>query len=292
MNSRRSGWPAARRGPRPIPSWAIRPRFISAIAVRHGERLLLVVRDVEHGHAHVAVDALDLELHLLAKIPVEGAQRLVHQEEPGVEYQGAGQSHPLLLPAGKLPRQAITEPCEVHHVERAPHLSLDRRFRLPAHLEGEGDVVEHRHVREERVVLKDDADVPVLGRHARDGAAVHRDLAGRGRREAGHHHQRRRLARATRAEEREELPTPDFEIDRVDGGRAGVALREAAERELSLADDVGHQLRTRDRERLKNMGSTVGRLRWCHAICSRDRCRRRARRTRRRAVATQQKAVG
>ena len=78
--------------------------------VGHGERFFLVMGDVEYGHPHVAVDALDLELHLLAQIPVEGAERLVHEEESGVEHEGAGEGDPLLLASGELPGQAVAQP--------------------------------------------------------------------------------------------------------------------------------------------------------------------------------------
>ncbi|MGZ3391352.1 MAG: hypothetical protein ACXVCF_17405, partial [Isosphaeraceae bacterium] len=49
-------------------------------------------------------------------------------------------------------------------------------------------------------------------------------------------------------EEREELASPHFEVDGVYGGRGCIALREAGEGELSLADKVGHQVQTRDGE--------------------------------------------
>jgi hypothetical protein len=52
-------------------------------AVRHGQRFRLVVRDVHDGHAELLVQVLDLELHLLAKLLVERAERLVHEHELG-----------------------------------------------------------------------------------------------------------------------------------------------------------------------------------------------------------------
>ena len=60
--------------------------------VRHGQRLGLVVRDIDDGHAEPLVDVLDLELHLLAQLLVERAQRLVHQHQLGLEDQRAGQA--------------------------------------------------------------------------------------------------------------------------------------------------------------------------------------------------------
>ena len=63
--------------------------------------------------------------------------------------------------------------------------------------------------------------------------------------EAGDHHQRRRLAGAARAEQREELAARDLEVDGVDGGGPGVALRETGQGEAPPLDDVGHQMAVR-----------------------------------------------
>ena len=52
-------------------------------AVAHRERLLLVVRDIDEGDADVAdlaLDALQLDLHLLAELQVERAERLVEEQ--------------------------------------------------------------------------------------------------------------------------------------------------------------------------------------------------------------------
>jgi hypothetical protein len=55
-------------------------------------------------HVRVGADALlqplDLELHLLAQVLVERAQRLVHQEQRRIVDEGAGQRDALLLAAG------------------------------------------------------------------------------------------------------------------------------------------------------------------------------------------------
>ena len=53
------------------------------------------------------VQVLDLELHLLAQLLVERAERLVHQKQRRLEHDGAGQRDALLLSARKLARIAI-----------------------------------------------------------------------------------------------------------------------------------------------------------------------------------------
>ena len=57
------------------------------------------MRHIDHGHAEPLVDVLDLVLHLLAQLLVEGTQRLVHQHEVRLEDKGARDGDALLLAA-------------------------------------------------------------------------------------------------------------------------------------------------------------------------------------------------
>src|SRR2546423_5180415 len=73
-------------------------------SVAHGERFLLVVGDEDEGDPHLGLDGLQLPLHLLPELEVEGPERLVEQHYLGSPYHGPGQRHPLALPAGAPPR--------------------------------------------------------------------------------------------------------------------------------------------------------------------------------------------
>src|SRR5262249_61038095 len=59
-------------------------------AVGHGHRFRLVVGHVDHGDADVAMNALELDLHLLAQILVERAERLVAQPHIPAEDPATG----------------------------------------------------------------------------------------------------------------------------------------------------------------------------------------------------------
>ena len=61
-------------------------------AIAHDERFLLVVGDVDERDADLALDAHQLELHLLAELEVEGAERFVEQEHGRLVHQGAAPS--------------------------------------------------------------------------------------------------------------------------------------------------------------------------------------------------------
>ena len=83
----------------------IAPSLNTATRSRHRQRLALVVRDVDEGHAELPVQLLQLDLHVLAQLLVERAERLVHQHQLRLEHQRARQRHALLLAAGELRRQ-------------------------------------------------------------------------------------------------------------------------------------------------------------------------------------------
>src|SRR2546430_13177873 len=68
-------------------------------AVAHRERLFLVVRDVEEGRAGLLLDVLELGLHLAADLLVECCERLVEEEERGLQHERPGQGGALLPPA-------------------------------------------------------------------------------------------------------------------------------------------------------------------------------------------------
>ncbi|MCY1298300.1 hypothetical protein D9M70_477810 [compost metagenome] len=90
-------------------------------------------------------------------------------------------------------------------------------------------------MREERVALEDNTHVPLVGGHRVDGSSVEQDFA-RGRRfEAGEHHQKRRLARAGRAEQADELTLPDAEIEIFDHAERAVEFRDAVK-----SNEFGH----------------------------------------------------
>ena len=77
--------------------------------VGQAERLALVVGDEDGGHAELALDFLDLDLHRRAQVPVERRERLVEQQHLGPDDERARQRDALLLAAGELARLAILE---------------------------------------------------------------------------------------------------------------------------------------------------------------------------------------
>ena len=69
-------------------------------AIGHRHRFGLVVRHIDHGDAELAMDAFDFDLHLLAQVLVQRAERFVEQHDIRVEDEAARQRNALLLAAG------------------------------------------------------------------------------------------------------------------------------------------------------------------------------------------------
>ena len=74
--------------------------------VRHRQRLFLIVGDVDEGRLGALLDRLQLELHLLAELQVERAERLVEQQRGGPVDERPGERDALALTAGELGRAA------------------------------------------------------------------------------------------------------------------------------------------------------------------------------------------
>src|SRR6478609_7296492 len=202
--------------------------------VRHRQRLLLVVRDVDEGDADVGLDALELELQLTPQAQVERAQRLVEEQRARVVHERARQRDALLLAAGQLLRAPAAEAGELDEVEDLADPLADLLLADLLALEAERHVLLDGQVREERVALEHRVDVAPERRVVGDVDTAQEDLA-RGRvLEAADHPQRRRLAAARRAEHREEAAPLDLEAEIVDRQRLGEALRHALETNIAI----------------------------------------------------------
>ena len=204
------------------------PRRHHRDAVGHRQRLLLVVGDEHEGDAGLLLELLQLDAHGLAQLEIERRERLVEQEDLRARGHGAGERHPLLLPSGELVRLALREAAELDHVEHAPRARLDlgRGPLQPPH--PERDVLGHRHVGEERVLLEDGVHRPPVGRQPLDLLAVEEDRALGHVLEPRDHAQQRGLAAAGRAEEGEELVVRDLQARAPDRGEGPVALHHVA----------------------------------------------------------------
>ena len=149
----------------------MRPVVEHRDAVAHRERLVLVVGDEHERDADLALDRLQLDLHLLAELEVESAERLVEQQHRRPVDQRPGERDALALAAGELVRLAARRsrraaPIASASADAPAALGLATRLHPQAVL----DVLLHGHVREQRVVLEHRVDVAVERRRVGDVA--------------------------------------------------------------------------------------------------------------------------
>ena len=209
------------------------PHLLDPARVEHGDpvghrqRLLLVVGHEHEGDADLPLDGLELDLHLLAQLEVQRAERLIEQQDLGPIDQGAGQGHPLTLAAGELGGLAVAVGTQSNRLQRLARRG-SRRSAWPtlATLRPYSMFWATVMCAEQRVVLEDGVDVAVERRATRDILAVQLDGALGGQLEAGDHPQDRGLARARRTQQGEELAVEHVEVHAVHGCDRSLAVPE------------------------------------------------------------------
>jgi hypothetical protein len=102
---------------------------------------------------------LQLEPHALARENVEGAERLVHQQESRSDQKRPANRHALLHPAGQLMRVMIFEAGKTRKLDQLEGLRAIARSRIAAHLDAEQDVAQHRAPGHEDGRLEDHAGI-------------------------------------------------------------------------------------------------------------------------------------
>src|SRR6266850_1409857 len=196
-------------------------------AVAEEYRFLDVVGDEDDGLARALPELDELFLHGLARLRVEGAEGLVHQQHLGIDRQHARQRHALLHSARQLGGIVVAEVAEIHHLQVALDSGVDLRARRALGLEAPADVAGHGAPGEKRELLEHHAAVRA---GAVDLLAVHPDAAAAlGLDEAAKDVQEGALAAAARADDGDELALAHAEP--LDG--------EDFERTAVLAVDLG-----------------------------------------------------
>ena len=204
--------------------------------------LLDVVGDEHDRLSQLGLQRQQLVLQGGADHRVDGAERLVHQQDGRVGGEGAGDADALLLAAGQLVRVALRQGrVEADEGEQFPG-PCPRLLARPAVEHGDrGDVVLDGAVREQPGLLDHVADAPaqLRGVALLDVGAVEQDGALRRLHEAVDHPQGGGLAAAARADEDHRLPRGDLQVEPVDGHRpVRVPLRHCLERDQAAASCI------------------------------------------------------
>ena len=124
--------------------------------------------DPQHRAGEALQGVRQLQLQLVFQVAVQGGEGLVQQNSLWLRGQDPGQGAPLLLPAGELPRLLVRHRLQLELMELFRYLSF------PAGLvpHRRGDVLPHRHVGEQGILLEQVPHLPLLGRQVDFGSAV------------------------------------------------------------------------------------------------------------------------
>jgi hypothetical protein len=141
--------------------------------VGHRQGFFLVVGDEQGRGTEPLLDRADLLAQLQADLGVQRGQRLVQQQQPGLDGQRPGQRDPLLLAAGQLVRVPPGLRGQADQLQQLTRALAPAARPDLAHPQPEGHVIQRDHVREQAVALEHHAHVPLGGRHRRDVLAVH-----------------------------------------------------------------------------------------------------------------------
>ena len=133
-------------------------------AIRHGERLFLIVGHHDRGDAEPPLEVLDLVAQREAHARVQRRQRLVEEQQRRRRRERARERHALLLAAGELRGIAVLVRRQMDEVEQLVHPRRNPRAIDLSCLQAVGDVAGDRQVREQRIRLEDDAVVPLTRR--------------------------------------------------------------------------------------------------------------------------------
>jgi hypothetical protein len=211
------------------PGWRVVLLEVAALGedgdpVAHPDGLVEVVGDEQHRLAHLALQPDELRLQPLADDRVDGAERLVHQQDRWVRGESPGDADALPLAAGELVRVAlgVARRVEPDEVEQLVHPRVDLPAVPAEQLRDRRDVGRDGLVREQPGLLDDVAHPPAQRDRVdvRDVRALEQDPPAGRLDQPVHHLQRCRLATAGGSDEDDGLALGDVEVQLVHGDRA------------------------------------------------------------------------
>ena len=179
---------------------------------------------IYRGNAELPLDPFDGVAHLYPELGIQIGKRLVHQQHLRLNDNSPGQGHPLLLAAGEVGRHTVLQVVNFYDFQNVVDLLFDFLLGQFPVLQSEGHVVENVHVGKHGIVLKDHANIPLVGRNVVDYPIIDLKGAALNGIEADDHPQQCGLAAAGGSQQGEELPGLDLQRQPIDDGFLAIPL--------------------------------------------------------------------
>ena len=187
-------------------------------------------KDEAKSDAHLLLDPLELDLHVLAQLQIQGAQRLVQQQHLGLVHQGPCDGHPLLLAAGERVRLSVFKALETHDFQHLQDPGADLLFGKadgplaggipgiwnPFEPQAESNIFKDVQMWKKGVLLKHGIDLAPVGGNVINPHTVEQDVSRRGGREAADNAQRGGFTAPAGSEQCEEFLVVDIQIDVIE----------------------------------------------------------------------------
>ena len=185
------------------------------------------MRDDEGREVELPRDRADAGLDRLLDEAVQGRKRFVQKEEPGLHDEGARERDALALPAREFLNALVDMTLQTEKLDQVVEFFGGRPVgEVPQTVD---DVLVGVEVGKERVVLKDDVEAALFHRNVRQILAVIDDAPGARLGEPEHEVQKRALAAARGAEDRDDFAFGDRKRDALEDRTVAVGLGEVLE---------------------------------------------------------------
>src|SRR5215211_6031289 len=201
------------------------------------DRLLDIMRDEEHGLLLALPDAEQELLHQRSGLVVEGAERLVEQQDRRLVGQRARDRGALLHAAGELLWVMLRKAGKSDPLKPLAHDATARGRRNALLAQPERNVVGDGEPGEQSVGLKHHA---AIGPRPGDRPPIEHDPPGGRAVEPGHQPQQRRLSAARRPKNGDEIVVADVEVNRLERPRRSPASDAREDARDALDDERGH----------------------------------------------------
>ena len=134
----------------------------NAVCNSHG--FLLIVGHEDRGQRKLSLQSLDFDLHIETQVLVQRGKGFVQQQDPRSHRKRTRKGNALLLSTRQLPRLTIAKAFHSHGPEHFRHALSLIRFGIATRIKAVGDIVADGHMREERVILKNDPHLATVRR--------------------------------------------------------------------------------------------------------------------------------
>ena len=191
-------------GTRPIIDVVGRADLLDSALAHHNDpvsqfqRLLLVMRDEDGRVSGPVVELAQPLAQFLSDFRIQCAEGFIQQQYARLDRHGACERHALALATGQLVRIAFFKSRKLHHLKKFADTPTDLGLRGTRcgrpDLQAKADILRHRHVAKQRVMLEDEADVTLLDALVRRILAAEQDLSFGRLIQPGNQPQKRRLA--------------------------------------------------------------------------------------------------